>query len=149
MRRVASWVVGLGIVAVFAGPGLGHASAGQQKNVEASNGWVKTPTAGETTAAAFVTVDNPTQYDVYLTAAATDVAGKVEFRDKSGSSDAQGQARKTVNVAAFDSLAMNPKGVYLLLSDLKRPLKDGDMVSLTLTTDGGATLQVSAAVRKE
>ena len=45
--------------------------------------------------------------------------------------------------------AMDPKGVYLLLTDLKRPLKDGDMVSLTLTTDGGAALKVSAAVRKE
>ena len=44
---------------------------------------------------------------------------------------------------------MDPKGVYLLLTDLKRPLKDGDMVSLTLTTDGGAALKVSAAVRKE
>jgi hypothetical protein len=123
--------------------------AGQQKNVEASSGWVKTPAAGEATAAAFVTVDNPTQYDIYLVSAVTDVAGKVEFRDKTGSSDAQGQVRKTINIAAFDSLAMDPKSVYLLLSDLKRPLKDGDMVSLTLTTDGGAMLQVSAAVRKE
>ena len=149
MRRAASWVVGLGIVAVCGGPGTGHVLAGQEKNVEASNGWVKTPAAGETTAAAFVAVDNPTQYDIYLTSAATDVAGKVEFRDKNGSSDAQGQVRKTINVPAFDSLAMDPKGVYLLLTDLKRPLKDGDMVSLTLTTDGGATLQVSAAVRKE
>jgi hypothetical protein len=136
-------------VAVSAGPGVGHLFAGQQKNVEASNGWVRTPAAGEATAAAFVTVDNPTQYDIYLVSAVTDVAGKVEFRDKTGSSDAQGQVRKTINIAAFDSLAMDPKSVYLLLSDLKRPLKDGDMVSLTLTTDGGAMLQVSAAVRKE
>ncbi len=149
MRRVASWVVGFGVVAVCAGSGTGNVLAGQEKNVEASSGWVKTPAAGETTAAAFVAVDNPTQYDVYLMSAATDVAGKVEFRDKSGSSDPQGQVRKTINVSAFDSLAMDPKGVYLLLTDLKRPLKDGDMVSLTLTTDGGATLQVSAAVRKE
>ena len=62
MRRAASWVVGLGIVAVCGGPGTGHVLAGQEKSVEASNGWVKTPAAGETTAAAFVAVDNPTQY---------------------------------------------------------------------------------------
>ena len=149
MRRAASWVVGLGIVAVCAGPATGHVRAGQEKNVEASNGWVKTPAAGETTAAAFVAVDNPTQYDIYLTSVATDAAGKVEFRDKTGNSDPQGQVKKSINVAAFGSLAMDPKGVYLLLSDLKRPLKDGDMVSLTLTTDGGTSLKVSAAVRKE
>ena len=149
MRRVANWMVGLGIVAVYAGPGMGHVLAGQEKSVEASNGWVKTPAAGETTAAAFVAVDNPTQYDIYLTSVATDAAGKVEFRDKTGSSDAQGQVRKTVSVPAFGGLAMDPKGVYLLLTDLKRPLKDGDMVSLTLTTDGGTMLKVAAAVRKE
>ena len=61
MRRVASWVVGFGVVAVCAWPGMGNVMAGQ-KNVEASSGWVKTPAAGETTAAAFVAVDNPTQY---------------------------------------------------------------------------------------
>ncbi len=149
MRRVASWVVGFGVVAVCAGPGVGNLLAGSQKNVEASSGWVKTPAAGETAVTAFVAVDNPTQYDVYLVSAATDVAGKVEFRDKSEGTDPQGQAKKTINVPAFGSLAMDPKGVYLLLTDLKRPLKDGDMVSLTLTTDGGATLKVSAAVRKE
>jgi len=149
MRRVASWVVGFGVVAVCAGLGIGNVLAGPQKSVEASSGWVKTPAAGETAATAFVAVDNPTQYDVYLMSAATDVAGKVEFRDKSESTDPQGQVRKTINVPAFGSLAMDPKGVYLLLTDLKRPLKDGDMISLTLTTDGGAMLQVSVAVRKE
>jgi len=149
MRRVANWLVGLGIVAVYAGSGMGQVLAGQEKSVEASNGWVKTPAAGDTSAAAFVAVDNPTQYDIYLTSVATDAAGKVEFRDKTGGSDAQGQVKKTVSVPAFGALAMDPKGVYLLLTDLKRPLKDGDMVALTLTTDGGTMLKVSAAVRKE
>jgi periplasmic copper chaperone A len=149
MRRVASWVFGFGVVAVCAGLGTGNVLASLQKDVEASNGWVKTPAAGETAATAFVAVDNPTQYDVYLVSAATDAAGKVEFRDKSEGGDPQGQVKKTINVPAFGALAMDPKGVYLLLSDLKRPLKDGDMVALTLTTDGGATLKVSAAVRKE
>ena len=149
MRRVASCVVRLGILAACAGLAGDNVLAGGQKNLEASSGWVKTPAAGDTTATAFVAVDNPTMYDVYLVSAVADVAGKVEFRDKGEGGDPQGQVKKTINVTAFGSLAMDPKGVFLLLTELKRPLKDGDTVSLTLTTDGGEMLKVSAAVRKE
>jgi copper(I)-binding protein len=148
MRGVASCVVGFGVAAMCLGL-AGDSVAGQQKNVEASGGWVKPPAAGETATTAFVDVDNPTMYDVYLMSAATDVAGKVEFRDKGQSGDPQGQVRKSITVPAFSSIAMDPNGVHLLLTDLKRPLKSGDTVALTVTTDGGVVLQVSAAVRKE
>ena len=138
-----------GVAAMCAGLAGGDVVAAQQKKVEASGGWVKEPAAGETTATAFVDVDNPTIYDVYLMSAATDVAGKVEFRDKSEKGEPQGQVKKTVTVPAFGSVIMDPNGVQLLLTDLKRPLKGGDTVSLMLKTDGGVELQVSAAVRKE
>lgn len=146
MRSVACFVVGVGVAALCSG---GVVLAGQPKRVEASGGWVKTPMAGETTATAFVDVDNPTMYDVYLMSATTDVAGKVDFRDRSQSGDPLGQVRKTITVPAYGSIAMDPKGVYLLITDLKRPLKDGDAVMLMLATDGGIMLQVSASVRKE
>jgi copper(I)-binding protein len=149
MRRLASCIVKCGVVAMCAGLAGGDVVAGQPKRVEATSGWVKAPAAGETTATAFVDVDNPTMYDVYLMSAVTDLAGTVEFRDKSQKGDPQGQVRKTVTVPAYGSIAMDPNGVYLLLTDLKRPLKGGDTVSLTLRTDGGVELQVSAAVRKE
>ena len=149
MRRVTSYLVSVGIAAMCLGLAGGDVVAGQQKRVEAVGGWVKEPAAGDTTVIAFVDVDNPTMYDVYLTSAATDAAGKVEFRDKSQKGDPQGQVRKTVTVPAFGSIAMEPNGVQLLLTDLKRPLKGGDTVSLMLKTDGGVELQVSAAVRKE
>jgi copper(I)-binding protein len=118
--------------------------AAQEKTVQASSGWVKLPAAGETMASAFVVVDNPTQYDVYLVSGATDAAERVEFREK-----ADEQAKKTINVPAFDSLAMDANGVYLRLVNLKRPLKEGDTISLALTTDSSAVLKVSATVRKE
>jgi copper(I)-binding protein len=44
---------------------------------------------------------------------------------------------------------MGPGGVYLLLVDLKRPLKEGDTVTLALSTDNAGTLEVTAIVRKE
>ena len=50
---------------------------------------------------------------------------------------------------AYDRVDMRPGGLHLLLIDLKRPLKEGDTVALTLSTDNAGTLEVAAIVRKE
>lgn len=42
---------------------------------------------------------------------------------------------------------MAENGVYLMLLDLKRPLREGDEVSLTLVAEDGTKFQLSAAVR--
>ena len=143
MHRLATRVVGLGGVvgvAVVLGAGVGVA---QQDGVSASKGWVKLPTAGETTAAAFAVVNNPTMYDVYLVSATTDVAEKVEFRQTPD------QSPKELTVPAYGAVAMGTDGVHLLLTDLKRPLEENEHVSLTLETSDGITMTVSAVVRKE
>jgi copper(I)-binding protein len=44
---------------------------------------------------------------------------------------------------------MDQKGVHVALLDLKRPLKEGDKVSLTLANQDGLKLQVAAAVRNQ
>ena len=117
--------------------------SGQSTTIQASNGWVKAPAAGAKTAMAFATINNPTAYDVYFTTAVTDAAGKVEFRDASKGT----QPAEFAIAPAYGSLAMDQKGVHMMLLDLKRTLKAGEMVALTLTTSDGAKLQVSAAVR--
>ena len=42
---------------------------------------------------------------------------------------------------------MKPAGTHLWLTDLKRPLKAGDTITLIVVTDSGVTLQVPAEVR--
>ena len=123
--------------------------AGQQKMVSASQGWVKAPAADQTLTEAFVVVDNPTAYDVFLTAAVTEAADNIEFRDVSKPGGASAQVVKQVAVPAYESISMNPKGLHMVLSGLKRPLKEGDTIPLILTTHDGWTMEVSAAVKKE
>ena len=76
-------------------------------------------------------------YDVYLVSAASDVAGKVEFR-KTG--DGEAKAVPELTVPAYGKLTMGPDGVHLLLVELKRPLQEDESVPLTLTTDGNVKL---------
>ena len=143
MRRLATWVIGFGgVVGVAVVLGAGVAVA-QQDDVSASKGWVKLPSAGETTAVAFAVVNNPTMYDVYLVSATTDVAEKVEFRQTAD------QSVKALTVPAYGAVAMGTDGVHLLLTGLKRPLEENERISLTLKTSDGITMTVSAVVRKK
>ncbi len=145
MRVLARSAFGLTMLIFIAAGAM--VLAGQKDRVAASAAWVKTPAAGDKTAMAFVNIDNPTAYDVFFTSGTTDVAGKVELRDRSKGADAKAQAVEFIVVPAYGSLSMDENGVYLMLTELKRPLKTGEMVSVTLTTQDSAKLQFNAAVR--
>jgi copper(I)-binding protein len=138
--RVWASVLAAGLC-VPVGPAV---AAGQTNPVKASEGWVRLPAAGETSTVAFASVENPGMYAVYLVSATSDVAGKVEFRDASKGP----QALEDVTVMAYETTYMDPAGIHMYLSDLKRPLNEGDMVSITLTTELGVKVEVSALVKK-
>ena len=122
--------------------------SGAQKAVAASDAWIKLPAAGDTTATAFVVVDNPTMYDVYVMSVATEIAGQVEFRrpPKPGEKP---ESVPQISAPAYGKVLMKADGIHLLLKDLKRPLKDGEKIWLTLTTDNDVVMEVEAVVRKE
>jgi copper(I)-binding protein len=123
--------------------------AAQGARVAASDGWVKLPASGERGAMAFVAIENPTMYGIYVTSATADAAGKVELRDGGQSGDARLKPVEFISVPAYDRVDMGPAGVHLQLIDLKRPMKEGDTVVLMLSTDNAGTLEVAAIVRKE
>jgi copper(I)-binding protein len=137
------------IVAALLLASLSPGMSAQGKRVAASESWVKLPSAGQTQAMAFVAIENPTMYGIYVTSASSDAAGKVELRDGSQGGDARLKPVEFISVPAYESLDMGPNGPHLMLLDLKRALKKGDKVSLALTTDNAGTLEVSAVVREE
>jgi len=110
-----------------------------QPALSASGAWV-TESAADGTAAAYVVLDNPTMYDVYVVSATSDAAGKVELRDGD-------KPATVITVASFGSATLAADGAFLQLSELKRPLKAGDTLTLTIETDGGVTLVTTAVVK--
>jgi len=83
-------------------------------------------------------------YDIYLISAATEVAAGVELRD---TDEGEAKTLREITVPAYGSVRMKADGVHLQLMDLERPLKEGETILLTLTTDGAIKLRVQAPVR--
>lgn len=109
-----------------------------------SAGRVKPPAAGVSSTEAYVTILNPTTYDIEVTGASSDAAATIELRQAGRDAALTG-----VTVPAYGFLEMDAKGVYLLLKDLSKPLAGGDTVKLTIATDIGAKLTVAAVVDKK
>ena len=140
-RRVWGCVLTTAVVLLV---GVGSAIA-QDKPITTDDAWVKLPEAGAKSTLAYLTVNNPGMYAIYLVSGTSDAAGKVEFRDASKANATQ----EDVTVIAYDSTYMNPKGIHIFLSDLKKELKEGDTVHITLKTELGIPIEIDAKVKKE
>lgn len=106
------------------------------------------PTATETSAG--MTLRNLSRAPIVFTAIRSDVAARAELMTMRR--DAQGRMGmvpvKSLTVPAGGELLLKPGGDHLMLMGLKRPLKVGERLRLTLVTADGRTLSVSAPVLK-
>jgi copper(I)-binding protein len=99
-----------------------------------------TVVTADATAAVYMTINNPTMYDIYVMSATSDVAGKVALY--SGDKPVQ-----SLTVAAYGALELKAGGMFLRLSDVKRALKAGESITVTMMTDGGVTIVATAVVK--
>ena len=118
-----------------------------QKAVSASDAWIKLPAAGDTTTTAFAVIDNPTMYDVYLVSASSEVAAEIGFVDASPAG--KDTAVKEIPAPAYGKVELTPTGVHFVLKGLKRPLTAGQTIAITVVTDGGVAIVLSANVRTQ
>lgn len=139
--RTATALVALVMLAAPAGA--------QAPAPSAVSAWIATPPAGATSATAYVEVNNPTMYDIYVVSAtAPGTAGKVELR-AAAPAGAEPAVVTEFSVPSYGSTSAAAGAPHLRLLELARPLKAGDDVALTLTTNDGTVLKVSAQVRAQ
>ncbi len=110
--------------------------------------WARTSPMMELAGAAFMVIVNDGATDDALVGASTPAATKVELHQTTA--DASGVMTmapvESIPVPAGGSAELAPGGYHLMLIGLVGPLQEGAMVPLTLTFQGGATLQVDAVV---
>lgn len=112
---------------------------------EVAPGTVKLPAAGEKGAVALFSVQNSGMYVAYLMSATSDVAGKVEFHDATKGT----QAQTYIAIEPGDVKAMDPKGTYVYLTDLKRPLAAGETITVTFKNEGEIPIAATAVVKAD
>jgi periplasmic copper chaperone A len=140
-------IAGLMFLVAVATAAYPMASA-QGKEPSVVEAWVAAPVAGATSAAAYVEVNNPTMYEIFIVKAAADgVAGKVELRGAAKGGDAPMVTE--FPVPAYGSTSAAAGQPHLRLLELSKPLKAGDTVNLTLTTETGVVMKVAAPVRAQ
>ena len=139
MRRPFAWLVLVALVCPLS------VLAAQGPAPAATKAWVAEPQAGETTAIVSLSLENPGMYELYVVSASSPVAGKAELR-QAGPGGAPLPVKELM-VAAYGHIELTAQGIHLALSDLKRPLKAGETIDITLVTDGGQTIAAKADVR--
>jgi copper(I)-binding protein len=132
MRRLLPLLLALPLVAAAPAPRL----AVEQAQIRASQG-------GLNTTAAYFTVRNAGRAADVLTGAACDCAATAAVHDSrmAGGVSRMGPAGP-LTIAPGGQLTLKPGGLHLMLTGLKRPIKAGETVRITLVFAKAGALRI-------
>lgn len=153
-------VLSLGLVACGDDDGDSgdQASASEQESesptdaaadVSVTDPWVKAVDGDMT--AMFGTITNDGDEDVVVTGAETDAAGMVELHETVANDDgsmAMQEKEGGFTIPAHGEHELAPGGDHVMLMDVSKALKPGQTVTLTLSLEGGDTVDVEAPVKR-
>jgi hypothetical protein len=145
--RATALVAVAAVLAACGSSSGGSSSSSAAAGVTAQDPWVKTASTGMT--AAFVTLVNGTDKPDVLVSAATPAAGMVQLHEmvmQDGQMVMQ-EKKGGIEVPANGSAVLEPGGNHIMLMELAAPIKVGDDVTITLTFQSGATLQIVAPAK--
>jgi hypothetical protein len=130
------------IAAVFAAAFAGPATA----QIAVSDAWVRGTVAGQMSTGAFMRLSSPA--DTTLVGVASPAAKVVELHEmKMDGGMMKMSAVGRLPLPAGKSVELKPGGYHIMLMDLVQPLKEGDVVPVTLTFEDRAGVKQTIAVK--
>lgn len=128
------------------------ASTGLQAQAPAvtiHDAWLRETMGNRNTTGAFAIVENPTDKNLVIVAASSDVSDKVELHEMKNEGGMMQMAPVAkVPLPAHGKAELKPGSFHVMLFDMKKKPADGDKVKLTLTLDDGTKVTTDAVVRK-
>ncbi len=110
--------------------------------------WVREVPPVSTMSAAFMKVTNTGDEDDYLVGASSDIAQVVEIHTTVMEGGLMKMRKlEKVKIPAGETVEFRPMGKHIMLIDLKKPLKRGDRVNITLIFEKSGKISVTAPVK--
>lgn len=112
--------------------------------VKVENAWIREPAPGQTVVGGFMDLTSDT--DASLTQVKSPAAGMVELHEMKMLGDVmQMRPLGKIDLPKGKTVKLEPGSLHLMLEKLKKPLKAGDKVPLTLMIkSGGKTEEIAA-----
>ncbi len=140
MKRKRAILMGM----VLYGVSLAALAAG----LEVSGAYVRAVPPGQPNSAGFMNVTNTGDRDLALVDAESDVAKVVELHTHINDNGMMRMRRiERIPVPAGATVQLKPGGHHVMFIGLKRQLKPGEMVTITLVADDGSRTTVEAPVK--
>ncbi|MFN0219424.1 MAG: copper chaperone PCu(A)C [Hyphomicrobium sp.] len=143
-----------GLAAVFLGWSVGFAAVGAalahestSKGVTVAHPWARATPGGSSVGVAFMEIKTEAGVADRLVTVASPVAGRVEIHTHIMDGDVMKMRRvDSVELKPGESHILKPGGEHVMLFDLKKPLKEGDLVALSLTFEKAGVIEVEGTV---
>ena len=148
MRR-RGFLTALPVLAFALTAGIAPLSAQEvtAKGVTVSNAWSRATPAGAKVGVAYMTIAAAAGAGDRLIEAKSDVASRVELHTHIMDGDVMKMRKVDAIVIADAKYArLQPSGDHIMLIDLKKPLKEGETVKLTLVFEKAGPIDVEAKV---
>lgn len=138
----------LGFAAFMTAGSVGSIAHESSKGgVTVAHPWARATPGGVSNAAAYLEIKAGAGVEDRLIAIATPVAGRAELHTHMMDGTIMRMRRvDAIAVKSGGSVVLKPSGDHLMLMDLKQPLKEGDLVKLTLTFEKAGPIEVEATV---
>ena len=121
--------------------------AHEDMDISVTKAWVAALPPTQTTTAAYMTIENNGKEKEVLISATTPFATVAEIHQMSQENGMMKMAMlKNLTIPAMGKVVLGPGGYHLMLINLVKPLKKGDVVPIYLKFDCGCTVEVKAIV---
>ena len=121
----------------------------QGASIQVEQLWARATPAGASTGAVYLTITNKSQEMDRLLSASSDVADKLQIHEMKVVNGVMEMREVTggVAVAANGSVELKPGSYHLMLMGLKKPLKAGETIPLTLDFEKAGKVSITVPIR--